>query len=80
MVRDAWSVAATQRSEREHLSAAGRASTLEYVSSPIERSVGSFFVSRVAGATTLSRSVACRTFRSYKIGFELNAFLVERKC
>jgi len=41
-VRDAWSVATAQRSKREHLSAAGRASASEYVSSPTERSVGSF--------------------------------------
>ena len=45
MVRDAWSVAAAQRSEREHLSAVGRASTSKYVSSPTERSVESFFCS-----------------------------------
>jgi len=81
-MRDAWSVVAAQRSEREHLLATGRASTSEYVSSPTERLVGSFlfFVSRVAGATTLGRSVACRTFQRYRIGFELNAFLVEREC
>ena len=42
--------------------------------------VGYFFVSRVAGATTLWRSVACRTFQRFKIRFELNAFLVEREC
>ena len=42
--------------------------------------VGYFFVSRVAGATTLGRSVACRTFQRFKIGFELNAFLIEREC
>ena len=35
-------VAVAQRSEREHLSVAGRASASEYVSSPTERSVGSF--------------------------------------
>ena len=37
-------------------------------------------VSRVAGETTLERSVACRTFQRFRIGFELNAFLVEREC
>ena len=42
--------------------------------------VGCFFIFRVAGATTLERSVACRTFKRYMIGFELNAFLVEREC
>ena len=64
MVRDAWSVTAAQRSEREHLSAAEEASASEYVSSPTERSVGSFFfVSKVVGAITLGRSVACRTFQ-----------------
>ena len=42
MVRDAWSVATDRRPEREHLSAAGRASASEYVSSPTERSVGVF--------------------------------------
>jgi len=39
-----------------------------------------FFVSRVARATTLGRSVACRTFQRFKIGFELNDFLIEREC
>jgi len=68
--------AIVQRSEREHLSATGRASALEYVSSPTERSVGSFFVPRVVGATTLGRSVACRTFRRYRIRFERNPFLL----
>jgi len=42
--------------------------------------VGYFFVSRVAEATTLERSVACRTFQRFRIGFELNTFLVEREC
>ena len=42
--------------------------------------VGCLFVSRVAGATTLERSVACRTFQRFKIGIELNFFLVEREC
>lgn len=46
MVQDAWSVAAAQRSEREHLLATGRASSSEHVSSPTERSVGSFFLFR----------------------------------
>ena len=35
-------VVVAQRSEREHFSTAGRASASEYVSSPTERSVGSF--------------------------------------
>ena len=56
------------------------ASASEDVSSPTRRSVGRFFVSRVAGATTLGRSVACRTFQRFRIGFKLNAFLVEREC
>ena len=52
------------------------ASASEDVSSPIGRSVGSFFfVSRVAGAITLGRSVACRTFQRFRIRFELNVFL-----
>jgi len=56
-------VATTQRSEREHLSVEEGASTSKYVSSPTERSIGSFFVSRVFGAITLGRSVECRTFK-----------------
>ncbi len=77
MVRDSWSVAAAQRSERENLSATSRASTSEYVSSSTERSVGSFFfVPRVVGETTLGRSVACKTFQRYRIRFELNHFLL----
>ena len=39
-----------------------------------------FFVSKVVGETTLERSVACITFQRFRTGFELNAFLVERKC
>lgn len=39
-----------------------------------------FLISRVAGTTTLDRSVACRTFQSSRIGIKLNSFLVERKC
>jgi len=50
------------------------------VSGPTGRSVGSFFVSRVVGATALGRSVVCKTFQSFKIRFELNEFLVEREC
>ena len=42
--------------------------------------LGDFIVSRVVGATTLRRSVACRTFQRFRIGFELNVFLVEREC
>jgi len=71
-------VALEQRSEREHLVTAGRASASEYVSSPTKRSVGSFFVLRVAGATTLGRSVACRTFRRYRIEYERKPFLLRR--
>ena len=42
-------VAVAQMSEREHLSAAGRASASEYVPSPTEWSVGSVFVPSVVG-------------------------------
>jgi len=49
MVQDARSVAATQRSKREHFLIAGRASASKYVSSPTKRLVGVLFVSRVAG-------------------------------
>ena len=80
MVRDAWSVAAAQRSHGEHLSVTEGALALEGFSSPTRRSVGRFFVSRVAGAITLGRSVACKTFQRFRIGFELNAFIVEREC
>jgi len=34
------------------------------------------FASRVVGGTTLGRSVACRTFQRYRIGLELNPFLL----
>jgi len=37
---------------------------------------GVFLVPRVAGETTVGRSVACRKFQRYRIRFELNAFLV----
>ena len=63
-------------SEREHLSVEGRASTSEYVPSPIEWSVGSAFVPSVVGASGLGRCVACRTFQSYMIGFERKPFLL----
>ena len=56
------------------------ASAAEDVSSPIGRSVGRFFVSRVAGAITLGRSVAYRTFQRFRIRFELNTFIFEREC
>jgi len=52
-------VAVVQMSEREHLSAVGRASASEYVPSPTEWSVGSFFVPSVVGASGLSKCVAC---------------------
>ena len=68
-------VVLAQRSDREHLSVAGRASASEYVSSPTERSVGIFFVPSVAEASALGKCVACRTFQSYKIGFERKHFL-----
>ena len=42
--------------------------------------VGCFFVSGVAGATTLERSVACITFQRFTIEIELNSFIVEREC
>jgi len=79
-VRDAWSVAAAQRSQREHFSITKEASASEGVFSPTERSVVRFFVSRVVATITLGRSVACRTFQRFKIRFELNVFLVEREC
>ena len=40
-------VAVAQISEREHLSAAGRASASEYVPSPTECSIGSVFLFQV---------------------------------
>jgi len=55
---------------------AGRASPSDYVSSPIARSVGIFFVLSVARATALGGCVACRTFQSYRIGFERKPFLL----
>jgi len=67
-------------SEREHLSAAGRASPSEYVPSPTEWSVGSVFVPSVVGASGLGKCVACRTFQSYKIRVTDNPYLVEREC
>ena len=73
-------VAVAQRSEREHLLVTEEASSSEDVSSPTGRSVERFFISRVAGAKKLGRSVACRTFQRFRIRFELNAFLVEREC
>ena len=69
-------VVAVQMSEREHLSAAGRASSSEYVPSPTEWSVGSVFFPSVIGASGLGRCVACRTFQSYRIGFERKPFLL----
>ena len=42
--------------------------------------LGVFFVSIIARVTKLGRSVTCRTFQRFRIGFELNAFLVEREC
>jgi len=73
-------VAVAQMSEREHLSAAGRASALEYVPSPIEWSVGSVFVPSVVGESGLGKCVACRTFQSCRIGFADNPYHVEREC
>ena len=69
-------VAVAQMSEREHLSAAGRASTSEYVPSPTEWSFGSVFVPSVVRASGPGRCVACRTFQSYRIGFERKPFLL----
>ena len=43
MVRDAWSVGAAQRSQREHLLAAEEVSASEDVFSPTWRLVGRFF-------------------------------------
>jgi len=56
-------VAIAQMSEREHLLAAGRASTSEYVPSPTEWSVGSVSVPSVAGASGPGKFVACRTLQ-----------------
>ena len=72
-------VAVAQMSEREHLSAAGRASALEYVPSPTEWSIGSVFVSSVVGASGPGKFVACRTFQSCRIGVADNPYLVERE-
>ena len=58
------------------MSVAGRALASEYVSSPTKRLVGSFFIPRVVGATTLGRSVACRTLQRYRIRFERKPFLL----
>jgi len=38
------------------------------------------FFPGVVEATTLQRSVACKTFQRFRIGNELNSFLVEREC
>ena len=73
-------VAVAQRSEREHFSAAGRASASEYVPSPTEWSVGSVFVPSVVGASGPGKCVACRTFQSCRIGVADNPYLVEREC
>ena len=51
-------VAVAQMSEREHLLAAGRASTSEYVPSPTEWSVGSVFFASVVRASGAGRCVA----------------------
>ena len=69
-------VAVVQMSERENLSTACRDSASEYVPSPTEWSVGSVFVPSVVGASGPGRCVACRTFHSYRIGFERNSFLL----
>ena len=73
-------VVVAQMSEREHLLASGRASTLEYVPSPTEWSVGSIFVPSVVGASGVGKCVACRTFQSCRIGIADNPYLVEREC
>ena len=73
-------VAVVQISEREHLSAAGRASASEYVPSPTEWSIGSVFVPSVVGASGPGKFVACRTFQSCRIGGADNPYLVEREC
>jgi len=62
------------------LSAAGRASTSEYVPSPREWSDGSVFVLSVVGASGLGKCVACRIFQSCRIGVTDNPYLVEREC
>ena len=58
------------------MSATGRASTSEYVPSPTEWSVESVFVPSVVGASGSGRCVACKTFQSYRIGFERKPFLL----
>ena len=45
--------------------------------------LGVFFVPSVAGATALGRCAACRTFPSYRIGFEREPLLLRgsvQKC
>ena len=53
-------VAVAQMSEREHLSAAGRASASEYVSSPTGRSVGRCSADAMPGDRTSSSTDAVR--------------------
>ena len=70
-------VAVAQMSERKHLSVAGRASASKYVPSPTEWSVGSAFLFQVLlEQSGPGRCVACRTFLSYRIGFERKPFLL----
>ena len=79
-VRDAWTITAAQRSQREHLSATRKLQHQRMFLAQQGGQLGDIFVSRVVGATTLGRSVACKTFQRFRIRFELNAFLVEREC
>ena len=58
---------------------AGRASASEYVPSPTERSVGSFFVPSVARATALGRCVAWN-IPELQDWVREEAFLVEWEC
>ena len=53
-------VAVAQMSEREHLSAAGRASASEYVSNPTGRSVGRCSADAMPGDRTSSSTDAVR--------------------
>jgi len=70
-------VAVAQMLEREHLSAAGRASTSEYVPRLTEWSIGTVFLFQVLlEQSGPGRCVACKPFQSYRIGFERKPFLL----
>ena len=76
MVRDAWRCCSSADVKEGALVSNRRASASEYVPSPTEWSVGSVFVPSVVVASGAGRCVACRTFQSYRIGFERNHFLL----